>query len=284
MKTVKEILESKNIYKVEKGGDYLVHCLNPEHKDAHPSLRIDKISGKYNCFSCGFKGNIFRLYGLEEPVISTMLLDLVQKIDSMLVQTTGLQIPESAEPFSMEYRNIKASTFEHFGAFTHSDYDGRICIPIVNHLTGKITNILARSLFSNVSPRYLVYPFGVAVPLFPFIKSDTIILVEGIFDLLNLYDKGITNVVCTFGTKLLETNIHDKLNAYLITGTKNICILFDPDEAGLAAEKSLVEKLQKESVRVFKCSSLLLEYGCDPGDLNNNQVEELKHTIAGLIQ
>lgn len=280
---VNEILDKNNTYYIEKGGDYLVHCLNPEHKDTHPSLRIDKLSGKFNCFSCGFKGNIYKLYGYEEPVISNMLTDTLNLVNKMLIETRGLEVPDSAELFNMDFRGIKAETFQKFGVFTHSDYDGRICIPIVNGLTSKTTNIIARSLFSNVSPRYLVHPFGSSVPLFPFIISPTIILVEGIFDLLNLYDKGVTNVVCTFGTKLLENNLKEKLAPYSITGTRNIIILFDPDEAGLAATDSLAEKLTKEGFLVSKATKLLTKYDSDPGGLNQEQVNDLLKTINSDI-
>lgn len=281
---VLQILQDNKITFIEKGGDYLVHCLNPEHKDTHPSLRIDKLTGKYNCFSCGFKGNIYRLYGLSEPIISNMLQDTLKLVNEMLVDTRGLELPDSAEDFNMDFRGIKASTFKHFKAFTHSDYDGRLCVPIENHLTGKITNIIARSLFSNVSPRYLIYPFGGNVPLFPFIKSNTIILVEGIFDLLNLYDKGLTNAVCTFGTKTIEHDLKEKLLPYFLNGTNKIVILFDPDDAGMSAETELANKLSKEGYLVYKATSLLKEFNSDPGALNQSQVDVLKHQITCLIE
>ena len=35
-----------------KGKDYVVSCLNPEHDDKNPSMRIDQITGIFNCFSC----------------------------------------------------------------------------------------------------------------------------------------------------------------------------------------------------------------------------------------
>lgn len=281
---VLEILKTNSINYIEKGGDFIVHCLNPEHNDTHPSLRIDKVSGKYNCFSCGFKGSLFKLYGYEEPRLSNLLQDVLKQVDSMLIETRGLEVPDSSEEFAIEYRNIKAETFKYFKVFTHSDYDGRICIPIENHLTGKVTNIIARSLFSNVSPRYLVYPFGSKVPLFPFIKSKTIILVEGIFDLLNLYDKGITNVVCTFGTKLLENNLKDKLSPYILTGTNKIVILFDPDKAGKEAEISIADKISKEGLLVYKATHLLDEFTSDPGALTQDQVDHLKYKINCLLE
>lgn len=61
---VLELLQ-KHGHKVKPSGqDYLICCLNPEHEDNNPSMRIDKISGIFNCLSCGFKGNLYKYYGV----------------------------------------------------------------------------------------------------------------------------------------------------------------------------------------------------------------------------
>ena len=58
--TVEELLvEEKVEFKVSPA-DFVVRCLHPEHDDSNPSMRIDRITGMFNCFSCGFKGNIFK--------------------------------------------------------------------------------------------------------------------------------------------------------------------------------------------------------------------------------
>ena len=57
--TVEELLQERKIdYKLSPA-DAIVKCLNPEHDDSNPSMRIDRITGVFNCFSCGFKGNLF---------------------------------------------------------------------------------------------------------------------------------------------------------------------------------------------------------------------------------
>ena len=53
MKVVDILQERKLEFKVS-GRDYLVRCLNPEHEDRNPSMRIDNITGIFNCFSCGY--------------------------------------------------------------------------------------------------------------------------------------------------------------------------------------------------------------------------------------
>ena len=63
---VDEVLHKHKIVFRNQGADYVVACLNPEHDDSNPSMRIDKITGIFHCFSCGFKGNIFKYY--DTPV------------------------------------------------------------------------------------------------------------------------------------------------------------------------------------------------------------------------
>ena len=60
---VEELLQEKRIDFKISGQDYVVKCLNPEHDDNNPSMRIDSITGIFNCFSCGFKGNLFKHFG-----------------------------------------------------------------------------------------------------------------------------------------------------------------------------------------------------------------------------
>jgi len=49
--TVEELLVEEKIRFKVSPADYIVSCLNPEHDDSNPSMRIDKITGVYNCFS-----------------------------------------------------------------------------------------------------------------------------------------------------------------------------------------------------------------------------------------
>ena len=53
--TVEELLQEKRLDFKVSGRDYLVKCLNPEHEDTNPSMRIDNITGIFHCFSCGIQ-------------------------------------------------------------------------------------------------------------------------------------------------------------------------------------------------------------------------------------
>ena len=60
---VDELLQEQRIEFKVSGRDYLVKCLNPDHEDSNPSMRIDNVTGIFNCFSCGFRGNVFKHFG-----------------------------------------------------------------------------------------------------------------------------------------------------------------------------------------------------------------------------
>jgi hypothetical protein len=43
--SVEALLIEKGISFTSSGKDYLIKCLNPDHDDSNPSLRVDKING-----------------------------------------------------------------------------------------------------------------------------------------------------------------------------------------------------------------------------------------------
>ena len=126
--------------------------------------------------------------------------------------------------------------------------------------------------------KYYIYPNGAEMPFCPAkIKpiQNRVILVEGIFDALNLWDKGLKNTVCTFGTQQVNWV---KLSLLKLQGVQGIDIMFDGDEAGIrAAEqaKDLAEKLEL-SARVVK-----LRDNVDPGNLTSPEIERLKQKLYG---
>jgi hypothetical protein len=95
----------------------------------------------------------------------------------------------------------------------------RIIFPI-RDITGKTVVYVARHTLSNGNPRYINYPSKMQIPLFPpQIPSGhkSWVLVEGIFDMLNLYDKGLKNVTCTFfptNDGRLDVNCYSKNNDF----------------------------------------------------------------------
>ena len=87
---VDELLQEKNIdYKVS-GRDYVVKCLSPDHEDSNPSMRIDNITGVFNCFSCGFRGNLFKHFGAAANFLEIKRQKLKDSIDEKRSASIGL--------------------------------------------------------------------------------------------------------------------------------------------------------------------------------------------------
>lgn len=275
-----ELLQKNGLAYTVSGRDYLIKCLNPEHEDNNPSFRIDRVSGAAHCFSCGFKTNIFKYFGVFTNPVPLRIANLKKKLQE-LSASQEIAIPLGHTPWTKPFRGISASTLKHFNAFYTNQVEklqDRIVFPIQD-VTNRIKVFVGRHTLSNVNPRYINYPSGVQLPLFPSYleePSRSIVLVEGVFDMLNLYDKGIRNAVCCFGTNTLQNTAKQKLLPFKAQGVTNIYILFDGDEAGEKAAKQLKPVLEEDD---FIVEIMKLPDGVDPGELDQSDVTSIKEYI-----
>lgn len=268
--TVEELLEKQKIYYKNSGKDIVIRCINPEHDDTNPSMRIDKVTGVYHCFSCGYKGNLFNKFNIVTSRIQQRRQKLLQTLADIKLENVGLKLPENAIYFEDKYRNISSTTYKTFKAFTHEEFENRLVFPIYD-ITNKITAFIGRSLDEFAKPKYMIYPRHVQLPLFPLYhkpKQGSIILVEGIFDMLNLYDKGVTNVMCTFGT---STVTEEKLRLLNLLGCTKLYTFFDGDEAGQQGAKKVGELAKEQGFEVVN----IYFRDRDPGSLSSKQINKV---------
>ena len=274
---VLELLKNKGVAFQISGKDYVTKCFNPEHNDTNPSFRIDKATGIAHCFSCGFKTNIFKFYGLLTNNVSIRVAKLKEKLKVLKESSSGLEPLDGAKPITAAFRGISTQTLKTFGAFDTDRVEqmlDRIVFPITD-VRGKTVCYVGRHSMSNGNPRYVNYPSGVTIPLFPAKFTEhfrTIVLVEGIFDMLNCYDKGMHNVVCTFGTSKLLNDVPEKLLSYKVMGIEKIFILYDGDTAGREAAKKIKPLIEEAG---FLVEIIDLPEGQDPGVINQEDVNSL---------
>lgn len=280
---VLELIKKLEYHYLEKGNDYLVRCTNPEHDDSHPSMRIDKLTGVYNCFSCGHSGNLLRENGVRLNKVDVRSQRILNKIKKF--RTPSLDFPLGYQPFTSSFRGISAETIQYFEAFTHPDYESRILFPL-RDLNKDIVVFISRHLHTQGKDKYKFFPEGVTPPLFPMkpisIQDNSVILVEGIFDALNLIDKGLQNVICGFGTHTLfakkKRKLHlDKLEYLKVMGVEKLYIMFDGDDAGNNAADDLEDLINRSET--FSAEKIELPKGLDPGDLDKSQVEFIKREL-----
>ena len=275
-----ELLQSKGIQYRLSGKDAVISCLNPEHDDTNPSMRVDRVTGIFHCFSCGYKGNLFTYYGAPASPTEVRIHRIKEKIQKVKSETVGIQLPKDRLKWKGGgFRNISEETLDIWDAFTWNvpQFENRIIFPI-RDITGKTVSLIGRSLDDFSKMKYYIYPQGAEMPFCPAkVKpiQNRVILVEGIFDALNLWDKGLKNTVCCFGTQQVNWV---KLSLLKLQGVQGLDIMFDGDEAGRqAAEKAkdIAEKLEM-SARVVK-----LRDNIDPGNLTKPEIERLKEKLYG---
>ena len=274
---VLDLLNSKGLSFTISGRDYLIKCLNPDHDDSNPSFRVDKVSGIAHCFSCGYKTNIFKYFGIFTNQIPIKIAKLKEKIQELKRMSTGLAELPGSVPYTRSHRGISVETLKYFGAFFTTQVDkmeDRIIFPIKS-ITGKTEVYVGRHLLSNGNPRYLNYPGGVQIPLFPASVprgSRSMVLVEGLFDMLNLYDKGLDNAVACFGTNTLQKDMKQKLMPYRAQGVTKVFIMFDGDEAGRKASSFLKPLIEEEG---FEVEIISVDDGDDHGVLDQENVSSI---------
>jgi len=281
---VDELLDKEKIYYQHSGQDYVINCLNPEHPDNNPSMRIDKLTGIFNCLSCGFSGNLFKHFDVTVNMMDIDILKIKSKI-SRIKDNNKFIIPLGAEVFDRPYRNIKGETYKQFGTFTHPDYEGRLCFPIYD-ISNNLVGVSARYVNSgDVPDKYSNHPKGVSFPLYPTrpnIINGAIIIVEGIFDVLNLYDKGILNVVATLGIsggmakrREAKERFRNKMAILRLQGVSKLFIMYDDGVGGNKA----AEGMQRLLSDMFIVKVITLKGGKDPGELDQQEVDNIKELI-----
>lgn len=279
---VEEVLVEQKIPFKQSPADFIVKCLNPEHEDNNPSMRIDKITGIFNCFSCGFKGNIFKHFDKESNFRDIQRERIKQKIAKIRAESVGLQMPKDIILYQGNERNIKPETYKLFEAFIsfESHFKDRIVFPI-RDITGKIVGFNGRLKKNSPikdQPKYLYYPPKMKLPFYPTHAkpiNDRIILVEGIYDMINLWDKGLTNTMCAFGTHNVD---EQKLELLRMRGVDQLDICFDTDQAGRKATEKTIELCEKVGLKYedIDITGLGVE---DPGDLTQQGVNELREAL-----
>lgn len=161
-------------------------------------------------------------------------------------------------------------------------FRNRLIFPIYN-LSGRVIGFGGRGIDDYLKPKYLNSPetsiFKKGEVLYGLFQSKDImrskgeaILVEGYFDLLSLFQKGINNVCAPLGTSLTEKQ------AILISRfSKKVNILFDGDLSGIKAALRAIGLLIDAQVDVFVTS---LPEDADPDTfINQSGVDKLQELI-----
>lgn len=271
---VQTLLDSKSIEYRESGKDFLVHCLNPDHEDTNPSMRIDRVLGIFNCWSCGYKGNIFNLYKVEADKLS-ILREKVKRKMSRSLPSDPIELPEDAIPYYSQYRGLSLSINTKFEFFTTNklDLDDRLVIPLKDRY-GNIYAFLGRDLYGLQKRKYLFYPKYTQIKMYPLptFHMGQLVIVEGIFDAFRLIDNGITNVSCIFG---VNNFTKDDLTLLEMSGMSKLVIMLDSDKPGQEGAKKIASLCLEMNMNY---ENIVLDVK-DPDDLTKEDIKSLKKKL-----
>lgn len=163
-------------------------------------------------------------------------------------------------------------------------FKGRVMFPI-HSMSGRVLGFGGRILKNDKkAAKYLNSPeseiyhkskvlYGIFFAKQAIAKEDRCYLVEGYTDVIQLYQRGIENVVSSSGTALTPEQIR-LINRL----TKNITVLFDGDAAGLRASLRGIDLILEQGMNVKVCT---FPEGEDPDSFaKNNELEDVEKYLS----
>lgn len=159
-------------------------------------------------------------------------------------------------------------------------FRGRVIFPFRSP-TGRVVGFSARTL-GDEEPKYIHTSETPAFKKREFLynldlakgeirKQREVILVEGMMDVIALWEKGIKNVIATMGTALTQGQV-----ALLARFADSIKVCFDKDTAGLEATKRGVMLAQSAGLEV---KAILLPTGKDPDEAIRTDEKAFCHAL-----
>lgn len=262
------------------------NLLKPDHANELTRLyEINKSAAKY------FHKNLENLTGSEKEFVYNYLAK--RKIEKQLITKFGIGYANKSWDGLLSYFReediFNNEDIEKSGLIIQSEKDenkyydrfrGRIIFPIFNE-SDKVVGFGGRKLYEDDlggkyinSPESKIYYKSKVLYGLNFAKEkiryyDYVILVEGYMDIVSLSKSGIENTVASSGTALSEEQVK-LISRY----TKNICVLFDSDLAGIKAAKRGIEIILEAGLDLNVIS---LPEGEDPDSfINKNGKEEFE--------
>jgi 5S rRNA maturation endonuclease (ribonuclease M5) len=262
---IRSILESIG-YSLRDDGPF--YRARPLYRDSDnpTSLRINKDTGSFVDFSTGDKGSLAKLISLttgeETKEVAKMLGDNFYENLFEVIKKPRLKF---SRPLSWDdvghcindysyfkKRGISEATQQEFGVkkCLSGKMAGRYVVPVYNE-DGIIISFSGRTWFDNNPTKWKILGpktdcvFPSHLNLSHIKETKKVILVEGISDILYLWDRGIKNCICLFGTQ-----INPKIKSFLMSLDLESIIITtnnepDNNSIGNIAAETVYNKLSK---------------------------------------
>lgn len=250
-------------------------CLNPAHRDAHPSMGYNEKNQTVHCFACGATYDIFDLVGQEEN-----LTDFPSKMKAVNRRYGGGEIirvtakPTQAFPYkegggrSDPYftgRGLSDETVRRFGLVVENGY---AVLPVFAE--GVCRSVCRRAIDPAVEPRYQNSRGAMQLwnsAAMEHAAGKALFVTEGIFDALSLEELGFPAVALCGAAN--TGKLVQKIDEYVpVAWPERVILAGDADAAGQGMNEKLREQL---TARGIACAVLALPDGCK--DVNEALVQ-----------
>ena len=264
--TVDQIIEKYNIRIATQTQDEY-RCFCPIHEESNPSFSINKKTGNWICFSgcgagnlisltmkinkCGYQEAKKMLYGDDnllryEEVHNNCDTVKLPSVVALPEFFTNIKDKDNCPAYVLN--RMKLATAIEFGiGFCDEGYfQNRIIVPIVQNKTA--VGFVARDYSGNAEKKYL-FPKGFKSRDYIFnadnISSSEVILVEGPFDAISMWEKGFRNTGCIFGIDISVRQVDIMIKKKI----DSVVLCFDNDEGakknfGLLAAKQIAQRFK----------------------------------------
>ena len=251
-------------------------CLNPAHRDTHPSMGYNEKNQTVHCFACGATYDIFDLVGQEEN-----LTDFPSKMKAVNRRYGGGEIirvtakPTQVFPYKegegrpdpyFTGRGLSDETVRRFGLVVE---DGYAVLPVF--VNGVCRSVCRRAVAPVANPRYknsrgeMQLWNGAAIAQ---AAESVLFVTEGIFDALSLEELGFPAVALCGAAN--TGRLMQALGVYApVAKPKKVVLAGDADAAGQGMNEKLRELL---AARGIACEVLTLPDGCK--DVNEALVKD----------
>jgi DNA primase len=162
----------------------------------------------------------------------------------------------------------------------------RLMFPIFDYM-GRVIGFGGRAMKEDQTPKYLNSPetmiyskgkvlYGLSHAKKDIKENDRVVVVEGYFDLISLYQSGIKYVVASSGTALTPDQVR-----LIKRFTKNVVSCFDTDSAGIEATRRAYVVLQEFDMGI---KTLQMEGDFkDPADFVLDRGKKAKEDFSKMI-
>ena len=250
-------------------------CLNPAHRDAHPSMRYNEKNQTVHCFACGATYDIFDLVGQEEN-----LTDFPSKMKAVNRRYGGGEVirvtakPTQAFPYKERAgrpdpyftgRGLSDETVRRFGLVVENGY---AVLPVFAE--GVCRSVCRRAIDPAVEPRYKNSRGAMQLwnsAAMERAAGEALFVTEGIFDALSLEELGFPAVALCGAAN--TGKLVQKIDEYVpVAWPEKMILAGDSDAAGQGMNGKLREQM---TARGIACAVLALPDGCK--DVNEALVQ-----------